>query len=433
MRTGTAAVLLFAAGAVLCSCVRTPPLAGHGELSQSINDDEKEGWHPYRLSPWRTMRHSGRHGWRGTPFWHGVPLKVPEKGKKSDWTVSRFHVHDAQPKDWCFFVLVVLVGVIALYVFMFQFGTSNGIHIKCLVFWFTLAVLYLTVVNHRQGKEQALMWFTGYMLEINNLIENTFIFHSMARALKVPHSQYRRVMLVVMFTQILFATVCYMGVADWLRHVRALPYFLGIWLIYTSSVLFFTSDQDTFDLSNSCAGRCLQWCLGDRFWPAYDDGNMFLCKQEKTVMTLLGFVICAFALMDCLLQIDVTLTKIEQFPSTYINYSSTVLASVMMPHFFHFAGKLFQRFWTLKYGIAAITFYFGVQFLLLDFIVITSLVNCSVIVTMVGSCIILTPIIDSYRCDTAERMRGFESQTPSQSGGSDCERERPVPPPQEGD
>merc|ERR1719482_2497468 len=110
---------------------------------------------------------------------------------------------------------------------MFQFTSSSTLHTKGLIFWLGLTSLYLTVVFKRHGREQALMWFTGYMLEIMNVIENTFIFHSMARSLKVPHSQCRRVMLIVMFTQILFATICYMGVAEYLRHVKVLPYLLG--------------------------------------------------------------------------------------------------------------------------------------------------------------------------------------------------------------
>jgi tellurite resistance protein TerC len=315
-----------------------------------------------------------------------------------DFLISRFHVHEAQSQDWLFFVCVAVVAVL-VHACSTYFTSSTTFHMKYLAFWFSLAILYLFVVSERRGPEQALMWATGYMLELTNMIENTFIFHSMARALKVPEAQCRRVMLIAMCSQIFFATVGYMGVAQYLRQARVLPYLLGAWLVYTSSLLVATTDKDEeVDLSNSWAGMYFRWCLGDRFWPAYDGANLFVRKQDKTMISLLGFVVFGFAFMACLLETDVTLTKIAQFQSTYINFSSTVVALLVMPDFSHFAGQLFEKFWTLKYGIAAITGYFGIQFLLIDVIAITSAVNMVVMLSIVLACMALSPILGTASC-----------------------------------
>merc|ERR1719215_2296338 len=108
-------------------------------------------------------------------------------------------------------------------------------------------------------------------------------------------------------------------------------------------------------------GRC--------FWPEYDEfGRVFVVKGEQLMISLLGPVMCVFFALDFLLELDITLTKIEAIKNQYIGYTSSVVATFALPDLYYIAGAIFKRFFALKYGIGLITAYFGVQMLLVELV-----------------------------------------------------------------
>jgi len=92
-----------------------------------------------------------------------------------------------------------------------------------LVPWVLLAALYNAVIWARLGRGTGLNWLAGYLLEFIFLVENVFIFQIVVGAFKLPKRYLSQVLCYVVYGQIMFEMVFFMGLALWLRSFRALP------------------------------------------------------------------------------------------------------------------------------------------------------------------------------------------------------------------
>lgn len=321
------------------------------------------------LDVWRTLSRTGRHGWRRKSA-------KPAASKKGS----------ALFFDWCLFI-VALSSAMVLHVLFFQFPSSMVLHTLGLAVWLSVGGAYLLALYSRYGIDYSVMWITGYLLEFINMVENIFIFHSITKAMRTPREHARKAVFIIMLCQIVFQTVCFMGLATWLRTMKALPYIVGIWLLYVGYLVCFSEDELEYDMLDNCFVQVLHKFLGRRFSPVYDeDGSVFLFKDGTLILSMLGLVVFVLILLDGLLEVDVALTKIEEIPNQHLSHTSSVLASLVLPELFFVAGELVGRVSTLRFGVGAVTAFFGVQMLASDLFVVPAAASCLFMLAVVLAC-----------------------------------------------
>uniref|UniRef100_A0A7S2D4U4 Transmembrane protein n=1 Tax=Alexandrium andersonii TaxID=327968 RepID=A0A7S2D4U4_9DINO len=273
---------------------------------------------------------------------------------------------------------------------------------------------YLAFLDRRHGTAHAIQWTTGYLLEAINAIENTFVFHSILRSVRTPPAHARKVLSIVMICEMLFQTVCYLGLAATLRRLHFLPYLVGIWLIYTGcSVVSLPEDSADYDILDNWLANCWRRCFGKRFHPAYaEQGDVFVVKDNQTTITMLGLVVCLASVLAVTLEVDVVLTKIEELPDRYLSLTSSVFATFLVPEFFYIFGVIFRLVPVLRYGVGTVTIFFGVQMLLGDFVVVPAAINCFVMVVTMLLCVLvaaIAPTADSGAGGAAGQLDATES------------------------
>lgn len=193
--------------------------------------------------------------------------------------------------------------------------------------------------------------------------------------------------------QIVFEMTFFMGLADRLRSMHVLPYILGFWLIYVGQHAARDDTHEEFEVQNSTLYRACQTLLGRRFVAAYEPkGDLFIMNQGKLSFTLFLPLVFSLLAVDFCLEVDVTLTKIEELPNEYIAFTSSAAAAFAMPELFFVARDLFQRYGLLKYGVSFVLVFFGVQMLFHRFYDIPDLLGCGIIVGVMILCIIASDI-----------------------------------------
>jgi len=108
--------------------------------------------------------------------------------------------------------------------------------------------------------------------------------------------------------------------------------------------------------------------------------------------------------------IDVTFAKIADFSNEYLGFTSSGLAALAVPEFFLLASWLFERFYTLRYGIAFILIFFGVQ-LLDPIFAVPPEIDCVVQISVVLCCIlvaIILPLPSSAKRKDSDDVEGRE-------------------------
>mmetsp|Transcript_22567 Transcript_22567/g.49926 ORF Transcript_22567/g.49926 Transcript_22567/m.49926 type:complete len:590 (+) Transcript_22567:89-1858(+) len=308
------------------------------------------------------------------------------------------------PLDWGLLVLAIILYA-TFSERVLKSPVTPSVYRLVSLCWIFLAAGYNCTIYVRSGHNMALEWTNGYVLEAIFLIENMFVFHIIVRTFRPPLQAIQKALFSVVIVQIVFQMVFYIGLALWLRSIESVPYVLGVWLIYIGCVAALDEEKEDFDISQLRTVQAIQVWLGDRLDSESDSVDVLSTKHGKTCLTRVGLMTTLLLVADFLLEIDVTVTKIETVNNGYIAFSSSVLATFMIPSLFFVAQDLFTRYFALKYGISFILAFFGVQMLFHKVFTLSALASILSILA-----VLLLSILTSVLVDFGRRVRqGTES------------------------
>lgn len=294
--------------------------------------------------------------------------------------------------DWTL-LGVALVAFVVLYHVLRDWPTTRLLHGGALLIWISMAVLYNGMIYARLGGDPAIHWLIGYLLEFIFSIENLFVYHIIVKAFRMPRWITQKLLFILVVFQLVFQFVFYMGLGRWLRSLQVLPYLLGAWLIYVGCQAVLEEEVEDFDIMKTRPVSFIRLLLGDRLVLENDGtGAIFAKKDGKTCVCPAGLLLLCLLVADFLLEVDVTVTKIEGFPSRYLCFSSSAVASFALPELFFVARDLFHRYFALKYGISFVLIFVGTQALLHKVFTLTAVTSLAIIIGVIILSIIVSVV-----------------------------------------
>lgn len=339
----------------------------YAAVSEKLSDMVKSLWRRPRTPVYRV----------------GLPLSV---SKAYFWSF----LVSVEVFDW-FLLAVAFATFFCMYCHMLHWPSTSQYHWLGLLVWLGLAFAYFVLIDLRQGAEAGISWMNGYFLEMIFMTENVFVFHMVVKAFRSPVESTESALFVVTMCQVFIQMVFYMGLAPWLRSLKVLPYILGSWLVYMGAHSATQGDHEELDFDESLMGRWSRACFGGRVLNSgWQDHDLVKVRNGRWYVTRCGLLVVWLLVADALLEIDVTLAKIEDVPNQYLAFSSSVLATFAVPEVYFIAQDIFTRFKGLKYGISCVLVIFGIEMLLRDVVAVPV---AYVICTMVG--ILLTSSVVS--------------------------------------
>lgn len=333
----------------------------------------------FKNDVWNVIKDVKRHGHKVQPDeWQVV-------GPKAFFASSSFF-------EWMLFALALAI-FFPLFYYISEWESTTSHHALGALIWLGLGICFNLAVAARLGTEDGVMWFTGYLLELIFSIENVFIFHIVTKAFRAPKRVTKKALFVVVCCQIVFEMVFFMGLANKVREMQALPYLLGLWLLYVGYNAGAEEGHDQFNVRDHSVFKVSEVMLGRRLTLTYEEcDSVFLIKGGRMCVTLVFPFICCMLAVDFFLEVDVTLTKIEELPNQYIAFTSSALAAFAVPELFFVASDMFHRYPLLKYGISFVLVFFGVQMLLHRLFSVPDLVGCGIIIVVMIVCIMASDV-----------------------------------------
>lgn len=295
--------------------------------------------------------------------------------------------------DWLM-ISVPIATFLALHYHTLQTPSTKSFHAAAALVWIIAAGLYCYVVFQRFGPTGGVLWLNGYILELVFMIESVLVCHIILQAFRTPKWVNEKALFIVVLFRIVYQMFFFMGFAELVFSGRTLPYILGVWLLYVA----FTSamdDDSSFDIMDTRVVNLARAMFGDRLSLTKDDnGALFVNKENKMRLSLVGLMVFCLICVDFLLYVDVALTKIEELQgNAFLCFSSAIWASLCMPELIFVTRDMFRRFPGLKYGISAVLVYTGLQMLLnqiwwppicMDLIIWLSLLVLSTVIPFAG-------------------------------------------------
>lgn len=227
--------------------------------------------------------------------------------------------------------------------------------------WIALALIFNYVIYYYAGKEKALEFLAGYLIEKSLSVDNLFVFIMLFSYFNVdPKYQHRVLFWGIIGALIMRAIFIFAGVAL-LERFHWLIYVFGAFLIYSGAVMLKPRKTDIDPNKNPLVK------LFTRFFPVTPSmhGSKFFIRINKRLFaTPLFIVLIIVEFTDLIFAVDSIPAILAVTKDTFIVFTSNVFAILGLRALYFALAGITQYFYYLKYGLSAILVFVGIKMLL---------------------------------------------------------------------
>ena len=266
------------------------------------------------------------------------------------------------PWHWVGFIACVLV-FLALDLGLFHRHAHKVKFKEALLWtavWFSLAMVFASVLKPLRGQKESLEFVTGYLIELSLSMDNVFVIALIFSYFHIPDQYQHRVLFWgIVGALIMRGLMIGVGVALilWLHWIL---YVLGAFVLFTGIKMLFVENKVDPEKS-----RVVNWVR--KLYPVspHLDGQKFLTVwQGRKALTPLALVLVLVETTDLIFAVDSIPAIFAVTTKPFIVFTSNVFAILgLRSLFFVLAGAL-DYFRYLKVGLSLVLVFIGIKMLL---------------------------------------------------------------------
>ncbi len=245
--------------------------------------------------------------------------------------------------------------------------------------WIALAAAFAGLVFFWQGRQVALEFVTGYVLELSLSVDNLFLFLLIFRYFSVPEQHQRSVLFWGVFGAILMRGAFILAGVGLIHHFHWILYLLGALLIYSGVRVGFSGEHHIDPATNPAVKVLRRWI------PVTDDyqGGRFFVRGWKgnsgLYATPLLIVLAVIETTDLLFAVDSIPAVLAVTLNAFIAYTSNVFAVLGLRSLYFAVSSLMTAFRFLHTGLALVLILVGLKMVTSDHLHIPTLVTLAVV------------------------------------------------------
>jgi len=216
------------------------------------------------------------------------------------------------------------------------------------------------------GGSAALLFMTGYVVELSLSADNVFLFVVLMSFFKVPRELQHRVLFWGVLGALIMRGIMIVAGAAILTHLEWVNYLFGAFLVFTGIRMMFVS-EDMKDPSNNILVRLVR-----RIIPFADGyrGKRFFVREPAADGTLRRVATTLFLVLLCIEFTDLVFA-LDSIPAIFgitrdpfIVFTSNVFAIIGLRSMYFLLAGVMDKFHYLRYGLAFVLAFVGVKMIL---------------------------------------------------------------------
>jgi tellurite resistance protein TerC len=251
-----------------------------------------------------------------------------------------------------------------------------------------LALLFGLFILWREGTQQALEYFTGYLIELSLSVDNLFVFLLIFTYFCVRADAQPKVLKWGILGAIVMRLMM-IGLGAFLLHrFNWIVYVFGALLVVTG-IRMFTQKEARVDLERNPVVRLARRLIP--LSPSYD-GTRFFTRMAtgKVLATPLLLVLLLVEWSDLVFAIDSIPAIFAVTRDPFLVYSSNVFAILGLRALYFVLAGMLDKFVYLKPGISFILVFVGLKMLLSGWFHIPIMLSLGVIVATLALAVVLS-------------------------------------------
>lgn len=212
------------------------------------------------------------------------------------------------------------------------------------------------------GRDAALQFLTGYLIELSLSVDNLFVFLAIFGYFHVRGHHQHRVLFWGILGAVVLRAIMILGGVALIEKVHWVIYILGLFLIFTGIKLARHDASEQVDPEHNLvlrmARRLLPVARGD------ESGRFFTRQNGKLMVTPLFLVLLVVESTDLVFAADSIPAILAITRDPFIAYTSNIFAVLGLRAMYFALAGLIGLFVYLRYGLAAVLIFVGVKMIL---------------------------------------------------------------------
>jgi len=255
--------------------------------------------------------------------------------------------------------------------------------------WVGLSACFGVLVYVGFGRERALEFAAGYLLEKSLSVDNLFVFVVLFSAFRIPAASQHRVLFWGVLGALVMRALFIAAGSALLTRFHWLMYGFGGFLLFTAVKLWRERGESTTD--SPLDGKLFKALT--RLLPTSNelDGERFFTRKNgRRLATPLFVVLLLVEAMDLVFAVDSVPAVLSVTRDPFIVFTSNVLAILGLRSLYFVLADAVQRFHYLKPALALVLGFVGVKMLALGVLHIPIAISLLVICTILGGAVVLS-------------------------------------------
>ncbi len=267
------------------------------------------------------------------------------------------------PWHWAGFILCVLI-FLALDLGLFhrrarvvRFGEAAAWS----AVWFALAMAFAGAMAHWRGREEAIQFTTGYIIELSLSLDNILVIALIFAWFRIPVQFQHRLLFWGILGALVMRGAMIAAGAELISQFDWVLYVFGAFLVFTGVKMLF-SGKDTVQPEKNLALRLARKCFAVS---PHLDGQKFSTRLDgRFALTPLALVLLLIETTDLIFAVDSVPAVFSITRKAFIVFTSNIFAILgLRSMYFLLAGAL-GYFRYLKVGLSIVLAFVGLKMLL---------------------------------------------------------------------
>lgn len=230
--------------------------------------------------------------------------------------------------------------------------------------WILISLIFNSIIYFWKGQQQALEFFTGYLVEKALSIDNIFVFIMIFSYFQIPTKYQHKVLFWGIIGALIMRIIFIFAGVALLEKFHFTIYIFGALLIYTGYRMFKHTNLKIDPDKNPVIK------FFKRFIPVsatLHDDKFFFKMDGKRFATPLFLVLILIETTDLIFAVDSIPAILAITQDQFIVYTSNVFAILGLRSLYFALAGVVHRFWLLSYGLAVVLIFVGLKMILVDF------------------------------------------------------------------
>jgi tellurite resistance protein TerC len=307
-------------------------------------------------------------------------------------------------------LLWAVFGAVIIFLFALDLGVfhrkSHQVSIKeALIWsgiWLAVALLFNLLVYFWMGKEQAIEFAAGYLVERTLSFDNLFVFLLIFSYFKVPSIHQYKVLFWGIIAALVMRGIFVIAGIELIDRFHWIVYLFGAFLFVSGLKLLLRKDEEPMDVGRNPVLR-----LCKKFLPTtdqYGDGNFILTIEGKRFVTPLFIVLLIIETSDILFAFDSVPAILGITLDPFIVYTSNIFSILGLRALYFALAGCMVIFRYLTQGVTLILIFVGAKMLASGFIEIPATIALGVIILILAGAIVMSLVlpVDKVKSDQSK-------------------------------